>query len=615
MRKLLVILSGTLLTPILLFSLLVFEINASLLQSDFYIDGLNKQKSYDLLSDAVIPKIAERKLAAIGGLPDALIPTSTEIVRISRSIVPKPLVQDRIENAILVVLPYFRNENETFAVTIPGMKITEPVIQEIEHFIDDHEQELHAHILGEVVPAMIDRHLLEDSTNKQRPRLLGEYVGETLMATVPSEWLVNQLKYSIAQIVPYIVGESDDFTLHFDLAQDTNLRLALEQLVVDSGFTTLLINHKLAQSTMENVLSLPSPTPSMAWTEEEIHSAISAFSSDELLDKQTPNIALQIVPYLTGEVNSFQGVTDVSSIVAIINNHLTQLAREKIRKELAALPRCTNEAHSQQLINVPKTLFPLCVGSAEEMDIFTKRLTSDAILLVEKAIPTKIYYTHQDVEMSLTKQELDGIHFVRQLLRNGWTYTESELEHDILRFERQDLGWVVTNLRDTKGIGWTYTQHEFKHHLIQVLGANAAETLAELRYFLGLIHTFGPVIYPLPILLIFTTVLSRTGAIIPRFTLSMFFFAFASSVIFISTMAVKAWLLHPLLDPYNGVFSNQIEQFDFLFANELLDLMENLISDFTSGIAWASFLLSVLAICSGCLSQLWIYQQSRTQRK
>ena len=157
--------------------------------------------------------------------------------------------------------------------------------------------------------------------------------------------------------------------------------------------------------------------------------------------------------------------------------------------------------------------------------------------------------------------------------------------------------------------GLTYTNQEFAQHLTQFLGPDAAVNLARFRAFLGLINTVGPAIYSLPLLLILTIGLSGTGSMIARLRLSMFMLAFSASVIFVSTTVIQLWLLHTLLDPDNGLLSNQI---NISFTRELLTLMETLASNFIHGIVWDSFVLATLSIGSLCLCQLWIWRQARS---
>ena len=609
MRKSLVLSLGILLLPTLLFALLMFETNTSLLKPTFYIDGLAEHKSYDLLSNSVIPTIAERKLEQIEGIPDVFMPPSAEIIRLSHSLIPESLLRDSVENTLLVVLPYLRNETDTFVISVSSENMVAPAMREIEAFIDLHEQELHTHILGDTIPTMIDNYLSEEDPNSQQQTLSREQIGEVLVSNVPSGWLVTQLKYGLDNVIPYVTGESDNFSLRFNLRRDTNLDVALTQLIVNSGFAIHLIEDKLISLTTNNILSLPPLTPSMAWTESEVQSLLKPLLSDHSLDKQASIISFQMGSYLTGQENSFEGVINLSDGKRIIDGQLKQLARKKIRDELLDLPRCTAEPHNRQPMDASQIMFPLCLGSVTETDLFVESLTRDLMFAAKNAVPTTIPYTYEDFELALTKRQRNGVHSIRQLIREGWAYDESQLKLDLLKYERHGLYMLVTDTREAFDTGLTYTNQEFAQHLTQFLGPDAAVNLARFRAFLGLINTVGPAIYSLPLLLILTIGLSGTGSMIARLRLSMFMLAFSASVIFVSTTVIQLWLLHTLLDPDNGLLSNQI---NISFTRELLTLMETLASNFIHGIVWDSFVLATLSIGSLCLCQLWIWRQARS---
>ena len=609
MRKSLVVLSGILLLPTLLFALLSFETNTSLLKSAFYIDGLTEHKSYDLLSNSVIPTIADRKLEQIEGIPDVFMPSSAEIIRLSHSLIPESLLRDTVEKTLLVVLPYLRNETDTFVITFSSENIVAPAMREIEAFIDNHEQELHTHILGDTVPTMIDNYLLGEDANSQQQILSGEHIGDVLVTNVPSGWLVTQLKHGLDNIVPYVTGKSDNFSFRFNLRRDTNLDVALTQLIVNSGFAIHLIEDKLISLTTNNFLSLPPLTPGMAWSESEIQSLLKPLLSDHALDKQASIISLQMVSYLTGQENTFKGVINLSDGKRIIDDQFKQLTRKKIRDELVALPPCTAKSHNRHSMGGSETMFPRCLGSVTETDLFVESLTSDVLLATKNAIPTTIPYRYEDFELSLTKRQRNGVHFIRQLIREGWAYDESRLKLDLAKYEQHGLHMLVTEARAAFDTGLTYTNQEFEQHLTQFLGPNAAVNLARFRSFLGLINTVGPAIYSLPFLLILTLGLSGTGSMIARLRLSMSMLAFSSSVIFVSTTVIQSWLLHPFMDPDNGLLSNRI---NISFTRELLTLVEALASDFIHRIGLDSFVLATLSICTLCLCQLWIWRQDRS---
>ena len=132
-----------------------------------------------------------------------------------------------------------------------------------------------------------------------------------LRGVFPPEWLQEQTEEIIQQWLPYITGDSDEFTILIPAADrlDTLGRVLTEELQEGDSYTFLfddvitpIADYRLDQLKDEETGELPC---GLTMSSEDIVLAIQPVVSSQWLQGRVAHVTDELVPYLAGEAESF----------------------------------------------------------------------------------------------------------------------------------------------------------------------------------------------------------------------------------------------------------------------------------------------------------------------
>jgi hypothetical protein len=170
-------------------------------------------------------------------------------------------------------------------------------------------------VYARLLPAVMDE-IEED--NPDLP--FGSYAREDILSavekTLPPEWLQERVESVTNAIIPYVVGDEDQFAIVIPLKDrvEQGSRVIKEDLLQGDAATNLyddLVSY-LADQVMENVDNLPyNLNPSR----ESVENAIRTVFSQQWVMTQLRNAVDSLTPYLTHETNDLLIVVQIADLV------------------------------------------------------------------------------------------------------------------------------------------------------------------------------------------------------------------------------------------------------------------------------------------------------------
>ena len=169
------------------------------------------------------------------------------------------------------------------------------------------QADMYYFVSDEALPAALDE--IDTGELSDSPVDVSRIRDDLVSATrkiLPPDWMRAQVEPAIAAFIPYVVGDTDSFTLTFRL--DDRVQAAAdvitEDIVRGGAFASVWsdVLSYVAQEVVENLGELPY---SVALSEAEIEGALRSVLTEDWGASQAEAAIDSLLPYLTGEADHF----------------------------------------------------------------------------------------------------------------------------------------------------------------------------------------------------------------------------------------------------------------------------------------------------------------------
>lgn len=281
-------------------------------------------------------------------------------------------------------------------------------------------------VYDNLTPAALDQVEIESPTDFpiDTPGLKKEIVLVAKEA-LPPLWLQETFEGASVQIVPYVVGDKDTFTI--------NIMLQSRITPLADGINKVVDNHR--QEIYDYVteeLIVPAITESLGTyttlsygitlADSEISAAIKAAMSQNWTISQFKEMIDSIADYMKGETNGLTLTVDLTSVKAAASASLVTLADEKLEAYFDGLPTCTPAEFSNQLASLPPNTLPSC------------RPTGYTYSQFKAALENKV---HMTLAEAVNRAVMNGV-------PDSWHFNDSEMRQAL----GEDMASTVDSARD-----------------------------------------------------------------------------------------------------------------------------------------------------------------------
>jgi hypothetical protein len=233
--------------------------------------------------------------------------------------------------------------------------------------------------------------------------------------------------------------------------------------------------------------------------------------------------------------------------------------------------------------------------------------------LVLAPIPDSIAFTDSQLRAALVQagagDNLDQVDQVRDILRDGWTYTQDDLRGELAG--RGD--GAVETLDDVRAFladGWTYTDVDFREDVSEKAGPSTLDYLDTGRDWLKRSRTYRWVVYlPMIALLVLVGFLGGRGWS-GRVAWASGLLAVAAGLVYVAFGPVYQSLAGSRFLEARATAVSEVTATEFagtsrLAANKAFDMVESVADGFASGIAGSSLGLAVIGLIALGVAFFW----------
>ena len=298
-----------------------------------------------------------------------------------------------------------------------------------------------------------------------------ERLVEAFKAVVTPEWIERQAQEAVDEVTPYIVGDRDSFEVRVELEDlADNALLEIKDLLRETNAYNLVYDEVIG-TFLEGLGTQEVEFLGLLVSRQEILSAMKEVAPPIWVQQQAELVIDEAGPYITGRADSFR--VDISLVdnkrdaVRVVGG----LVDQKLRDAVSGLPDCTPPQIPAQLQAMQAGRLPTCIPSGINVLEIIDRLNIDLVAaqIIDKAVPDQVAYTQVDLRRDLFlaggEDADDALDQVRDLVANGWTYSNVDLTQDLDQEDKDLLDDVRAALSD----GWVYTEEDFREDLVDLL--------------------------------------------------------------------------------------------------------------------------------------------------
>ena len=611
--------------PFIILAFITFQVGvlaqqtaSNLISPSFYLETLADSNVYSfLLTDLPTTALQDVRKANSNPIIEQSGLSDETIVSSINTIVPPDWLQSNFESTVTGVGDYVTGKTDEFTISIPVDERVQAASNQITFVLN--ESDIYKMVMENQVRPVVSeasKNELPFDVSVNEDQLMG-----SIQKIISKAWLTGQIDSVLGEVVPYAVGSEDTFSIVVKVDDRIEVAVAeVKSLMAEANAYEALFEGSIAPNISSSIGNSAKLPYGIEITDEEISSIIKKTAPPSWMQKTTESILDNATPYLVGKTDEFTISINIEPNKEEAVSDLMALAEQKLNTKLADLPDCDTD-EVVNILNNPVAGLPSCYPAdpslKQQMQSFTRSYVTTVISAVRpqiiNTIPNSIDFDQNSLRQVVPAKALDSFDQGRNIVRDGYTFTEKDLEN-LIKQGAGDNSWnQVSKVRDSLSKGIQYNEQDFRIH-IETVTADGGQTLSmldQVRGILKLVHMFNMAVY-IPTLLIAAIV----GFLGGRGWVQRLMWA-AITMLVASILVYAIWgpvyssiaepILHVQIDQIASQASGQIApQFlatESLVVQQVTNIGKIAISKFISGISGTALITSILslAIIVGCV--------------
>ena len=505
--------------PLILLLILFFQISATthfaasnLITAQFYLDNLASSSVYSFLLNEV-PLSTLEETRSNSDQPDISMALNTldmsdkQIVDSLNRIVTPTWLQETVESQVIDVGNYLTNNVDEFTIDISISDQTKQASEELKSLIRN--SNLHDFIMDSQI-----KPLTANTVQEEWP--LGIKVSEerlliAIKAVATKQWVSKQADNAIDEIIPYLVGEEDNFS--FLVLFDDRIKIAsseFKSILSETDYYNLVYSELVSpviKSAIGEITVLPHE---VELSESEINDILKTVAPPKWVEEQAEYAIDELVEYLVGDKETLNFSIDISENKELAVDSLVAMAIEKFDEKLELLPDCSEQDLMTLLTSSnlnTLTCYPSESGMRSRIKDLTDQYRTDVLNSIRPRIIDSIPDEIELNENILEKQSIAGgavsetLIEIRELIVDGWEFTDEDLETMLINLGGEKSWEQFQQVRTIISNGINYSNYDLEEDLIESGNDQSIETIGLSRKYLGIAQNLKFFVYAPSILL------------------------------------------------------------------------------------------------------------------
>jgi hypothetical protein len=292
--------------------------------------------------------------------------------------------------------------------------------------------EVYTWIYSDLMPAALDE--AEENQASELPipiRVIKDDLVSVTEKTLPPEWLRTQAESAIEALVPYIVGDEDDFSITTELRDRIDpLAAAVIEVASRQEIYDYLVYEMISREIMDSIGQAVELPFGVTMSQGEVFSAITNALPDDWGHETLAEIVNNLAAYMKGDTNRIDVPIDITDSKAPALATIAATADQKLQDIFDDLPVCSSPEEFVMTDTLPDCRLP-----GMEYQDFKTALSIDVAATVDETIGDRIpdswIYTDDQLRQSVGESNVELLDRARDLIVNGNTITEEDFREFI----------------------------------------------------------------------------------------------------------------------------------------------------------------------------------------
>ncbi|MDA1280194.1 MAG: hypothetical protein O3B95_09200 [Chloroflexi bacterium] len=199
---------------------------------------------------------------------------------------------------------------------------------------------LYDNIVGNLVSDLSDRGLevgsgFGDSTDTnilrfEDPEVAASTINDLVETMLPREYVREKFEQSLKSVVPYMTGETDEFTIDLEIQERIRTLPEVARVAVtDLNLTERVIDDLIVPQVAELSGDVFTGALGISFTPEEIEDITRLIFAPEWIEDQLFGLIDEVTPYFAGDADSFNVTIRFDGRVAVVG----QILKDKLNSE------------------------------------------------------------------------------------------------------------------------------------------------------------------------------------------------------------------------------------------------------------------------------------------
>lgn len=432
-RRLLAILLVPIFLVLFLATVLVFRVNSTVLESEFYTDAFTDLDIYNFIYDEGLPYAIERAEVdgdfTLDSVPLGIELTPQTVSGRIEQVLPPQWLADNVSAVVNAGVPYITGESDRFSITVTVDDRVEAASEVFKELLL--EADVHAFLVEDFIQDQLDAALLELPFGIA---LTKEDITDGVIEVVPQDWLKEQVASVLDEVVPYLVGKQDSFSVTIQLNDRAASAITVAEgwflTSLDGGAYDYLLEEQIApvvQTALGAVVQLPY---GVEVTNEEIVDALAAVIPPQWVAERVSDALDAMGPYIIAETDSFLLTIPLEDRAELAAPTLVAAVDSKFESVYTSLRICSIEEIPGVVSSLSLESLPACrppiVTYQQLKGLVGLDVLDELVRGFVDPLPDEITVNEQILFAALG-DNASYLDTTREVLGEGYTFTDQDL--------------------------------------------------------------------------------------------------------------------------------------------------------------------------------------------
>jgi hypothetical protein len=449
-----------------LVTLISLRVNDTLLEPEFYTGTLERVDFYNFLYDEGIPLVLDE---SSGDVADGLVSlglTPDQVAGYAKRIAPPDWLEENVSGVVGQALPYFTGEADEFSITLRLDERVEAAAEVARDLLV--EARIHDFLLEEVIRPELEVNRVK--VLEQLPYNVDLTTDEVLAGVrvvVPEAWFNDAIASVLDEITPYLTGATDSFRIEIALRERAHAGLGVVEgwllQSLDGGAYEYLLYEQIAPVAVEALGSGAKLPYGVTITNHEVVEAIGHVLPPDWIKERVIEAVAVVGPYMTGQTDRFVISFNLEDRASLAVETLVDTADAKLAAVWEALPLCgeVNDLAGLSLsLTEPPPCRPPLVTYEQLKSVVGLNVLDELATAVVEPLSKTVDIDQDELFAALGTTDGASVDTVRELLRDGWVFTDTDLRDRIREQAGDDALGAFDDLRLWLSEGFTYTDQD-----------------------------------------------------------------------------------------------------------------------------------------------------------